>query len=119
MARGPHRGSPHTCSRKNAFRASIGERAQPEPSAEQRADTFVALEADRTCGDRVGEAQPSEPHRGQCRNDTLPNQGWTPTEVQVFSESHDEGDHFPGSIGYEALFWGGQKYVSGSWLISI
>lgn len=46
--------------------------------------------------------------------DTLPNQGWTATEVQVFSESQDSGDHFPGSIGYEALFWGGQKYINGS-----
>lgn len=46
---------------------------------------------------------------------TLPNQGWSPTEVQVFSETQNRGDHFPGSIGYEALFWGGQKQVGGSW----
>lgn len=46
---------------------------------------------------------------------SLPDQGWYPTEVQVFSETHDRGDHFPGSIGYEAEFWGGQKLLATSW----
>ncbi|HZP97809.1 MAG TPA: hypothetical protein VFC31_15940 [Candidatus Limnocylindria bacterium] len=43
------------------------------------------------------------------------NLGWTPSEVQAAGETHNHGDHFPGSAapGPYVEFWGSTHTVSG------
>jgi hypothetical protein len=46
---------------------------------------------------------------------SLPNQGWWPYQIQFFGETHDRGDHFPGSTAAQVEFWGLTMKISDGW----
>jgi hypothetical protein len=41
--------------------------------------------------------------------------GFTPNQIQIFSESHERAAHWPGSIGYEIEHWGLAKKDNDVW----
>src|SRR5204863_6885699 len=55
----------HRRTRHDPFRAAVGERAQTEPSYEQRTRVIITFQPDRASRYRIRETHTPEPHRGE------------------------------------------------------